>query len=149
MRPPCLVALAAAVSLLPAGACRTVAPEPEPAAGNGPSAQRGEEAPRSVLRWRTASEIANFGFDVYRSRSPDGPFRRITELPIAGAGNADTPRSYSYADLDVEACEVYFYYVESISMEGEREPFTPVVRARPQGAEGCPPLPAGGEGEEG
>lgn len=90
------------------------------------------EAPSNTLRWTTASEVDNFGFDVYRADSEDGPYEKLTDRPIAGAGTADVPTRYEYVDATIERGREYFYYVESISMGGERKRFTPVIRASPK-----------------
>ena len=83
----------------------------------------------NTLRWVTASEVDNFGFDVYRSDSPDGPFARVTTSPIPGAGTSDEPSQYSYTDDTIQPDVQYHYYVESISMAGQREKFTPTFKA--------------------
>lgn len=81
------------------------------------------------LRWSTASEVDNFGYDIYRSLSEEGPFERITETPIAGAGTTDEVSEYVFVDDAIEPHTEYFYYVESISRGGARRRFTPVIRA--------------------
>lgn len=86
----------------------------------------------NAITWATASESDNFGFDVYRSESRSGPFERLTVEPIAGGGTTDLPRNYRFEDDDIEAGQEYFYYVESISLSGERKRFTPVMRAPPK-----------------
>lgn len=94
----------------------------------------------NTLRWKMASEVDNYGFDVYRAQQEDGPFERLTKKPIPGAGSSDVPTEYSYVDDTIAPDTEYFYYVESISMSGRRERFTPVVRVapkkRPQGSPG-------------
>jgi len=85
--------------------------------------------PRNTVRWTTASEMDNFGFDVYRGKLEKGPFVRLTKRPILGAGTSDTPQRYSWVDDTIDPRRVYFYYVESISMSGERRRFTPIIRA--------------------
>ncbi len=84
------------------------------------------------LRWTTASEVDNFGFDVYRADREEGPFARLTQEPIPGEGTTDVPTNYAYVDDTIEPDREYFYYVESISMDGRREHFTPVVRVAPK-----------------
>ncbi len=86
----------------------------------------------NTLRWTTASEVDNFGFDVYRADREEGPFARLTQEPIPGAGTTDVPTNYAYVDDTIEPDREYFYYVESISMDGRREHFTPVVRVAPK-----------------
>ena len=93
-----------------------------------------EEAPKlsNTLRWTMASEVDNYGFDVYRALSEDGPFERLTAKPIPGAGSSDVPTRYSYVDDTIAADTAYFYYVESIALDGQRERATPVVRVAPK-----------------
>jgi len=86
-----------------------------------------QESLENTLRWKTASEVGNFGFHIYRSKSSDGPFRRITDSPVAGAGTTDVPQAYHYTDQSIEPCTVYWYYIESIAMNGETEVFTPIL----------------------
>ena len=84
----------------------------------------------NTLRWSTASEQQNFAFDVYRGQQEEGPFTRLTSKPILGAGTTDETTRYEYRDDTVEPGIQYYYYVESISMSGTRERFTPVIKAR-------------------
>lgn len=118
-----------------------VLPEEEPE-GEGGEEGEGEEGEgeegeggelSNAIRWSTASEVENFGFDVYRATSEDGPFERITEKPVEGAGTTDVPQYYEYVDDEIEPGQEYWYWVESISVHGEREAFTPVVRVGPKG----------------
>ncbi len=89
-----------------------------------------EESLANTLKWSTASEVDNFGYDVYRSESEEGPFERITEDPIPGAGTTDEPSRYEFADSAIDPSRDYYYYVESIALDGTREIFTPVIRAK-------------------
>lgn len=86
----------------------------------------------NTIRWKTASEVENFGYDIYRSVDEQGPFVRITDLPIPGHGTTDVPQSYEYRDQTILPNQAYYYYVESISMGGKRERFTPVYRSQPK-----------------
>lgn len=88
-----------------------------------------EEAPKNTLKWTTASEVENFGFDIYRGASEEGPFEKRTEIPLPGAGTTDEPQAYLWEDYDIEMGKDYFYYVESISMAGVRERFSPIIKA--------------------
>jgi hypothetical protein len=88
----------------------------------------------NTIRWQTATEVENFGFDVYRGDSEEGPFVRLTERPIAGAGTSDVPTRYEFVDDTIEPETAYYYYVESISTGGVRERFTPVFRSKPKPA---------------
>ena len=83
----------------------------------------------NTVEWSTASESDNFGFDVYRGESPDGPFTKLTPTPVPGGGNTDETRRYTFTDDTVRPDVQYYYYVESISLSGVREKFTPVFKA--------------------
>lgn len=86
----------------------------------------------NVIKWATASEVDNFGYDVYRGIRKQGPFEKITSQPVAGAGTVDTPQYYRFVDTNIGLGIAYYYYVESISISGVRERFTPVYRAEPK-----------------
>ena len=105
-----------------------VSPSPAPSATASPS-----PAPlANTLKWSTASEVENFGYDVYRADKEDGPWARINTKPIPGAGTLDEPSFYQYVDTEIDPTRGYFYYVESISLKGVREKFTPVIKAKPK-----------------
>ena len=90
----------------------------------------------NTIKWSTASEVDNFGYDVYRGDSVDGPFERLTEEPVEGAGTSDEVNRYSFVDDTIDPTKTYYYYVESISMSGVREHFTPVGEAKPKVGQG-------------
>lgn len=100
----------------------------------------------NTVKWTTASEQDNFGYNVYRGSSEDGPFQRINERPIAGHGTTDETHSYSYRDSAIDPCQAYWYYVESVSTNSERERFTPIFRAPPKAGPDAAPAHAGSAG---
>ena len=142
--------LVAALALLCWTGCRSAAPPvpapaptPAPAAAV-PAAAAATTPPttpappyRNTVRWTTASEVDSFGFDVFRGESAEGPFLRLNAKPIAGAGTSDESHSYAWVDETIDPAKDYYYYVESISIDGLREKFTPVQRARAK----LPPSP--------
>ena len=83
----------------------------------------------NTVSWTTASEEDNFGYDVYRGESEPGPFVKLTRQPILGNGTTAETHQYKYVDDSIDPCKEYWYYVESISTQGEREKFTPVFHA--------------------
>jgi hypothetical protein len=138
-RRPAFVLGVAASLALPALAAAQGAPTP-PAASPAPAApaQAASPAPdgspsptplSNTLKWSTASEVENFGYDVYRADAEEGPWVRINAKPIPGAGTLDEPSYYQYMDSNIDPTRPYFYYVESISLKGVREKFTPVIKA--------------------
>lgn len=78
-----------------------------------------------TLKWTTASEVDNYGYFVWRSDSEEGTYTQMNKRAIPGAGNSDTPTNYVWEDRDVELNRVYWYYLESISVQGVREKFSP------------------------
>ncbi|MEM7349345.1 MAG: hypothetical protein AAF657_00970 [Acidobacteriota bacterium] len=142
------VLLASTLALGLALGCRTASP-PAPVTGESSPEMAAEEtaaastaapsaaAPatepyKNTIKWTTASEVDNFGFDIFRSLSEDGPFERVNAETIEGAGTTDEPTSYQFVDDTIDPHKAYYYYVESISMSGDREQFTPVGRIRPK-----------------
>ncbi len=103
-----------------------------PATAEEPSDEKSAEKARNILQWTTATEVDNFGYDVYRAESEDGPFERLNPDPIPGAGTSDEPTPYEYVDDTIDPYKTYWYYLESISMAGERERFTTTFRKKPK-----------------
>lgn len=111
------------LAILPALALTSVAlaqaPPPVPAAAPAPL--------KLTLKWTTASEVDNAGFYVFRGDTKEGPFKLLNETMLPGAGNAETPSKYVFDDKDVEQGRTYYYYLESISLQGVKEKFSPVM----------------------
>jgi hypothetical protein len=120
-----------AAAQAPASGTKTPAPE----AGS-------VKALSNTIKWSTASEVDNFGYDVFRGDKEEGPFSRLNPTIIAGAGTVDEPRHYQYVDETIEAGREYWYYVESVSLAGVREKFTPVFKSKAKAADGSPIAPA-------
>jgi hypothetical protein len=118
----------AAVTVPNAGAGGDAAAQPVDKAMPNQTADK-QEPLSNRLKWSTASEVDNFGFDIYRSTSEDGPFDRITSQAIPGAGTVDAPQYYEFVDDSIDAGIDYYYYIESISVDGIRERFSPIIRA--------------------
>lgn len=89
----------------------------------------------NVITWGTASENDSFGYDVYRGRAEDGPFAAVNAEVIPGAGTTDTPSRYEFVDDSIEPDTTYWYYVESISLTGERKRITPIYPSKPKSAQ--------------
>lgn len=117
-----------AMALPAVGTAQGASPAPSPASSASPS-----PAPLvNTVKWSTTSEVENFGYDIYRADKEEGPFVRINPKPVPGAATTDEPSYYKYLDADIDPTKGYFYYVESISLKGVREKFTPVIKAPPK-----------------
>jgi len=105
-----------------------------PAGGSPAASEPAEERDplRNRVKWATASEVDVFGYDIYRSDSPDGPFERVTPEPIPAAGTTDEPQKYVWIDPTNDPTKDYYYYVENISMSNQREKLTGVGHVPPK-----------------
>lgn len=88
----------------------------------------------NVISWGTASEHGSFGYDVFRGTSEDGPFSPVNPEVIPAAGTTDIPQRYEFIDDSIEPDTEYWYYIESISLTGERKRITPVYASKPRPA---------------
>lgn len=135
----CALLLAAS---LPAGAHATAQPgkEQSPSSSEAPA----DGSYKNTIKWATASEVDNFGFDVLRGDAEEGPFVKLNETPIEGGGTTDAPRRYQFVDDTIDPHAIYYYYVESIAFDGTREQFTPIAKVGPK----IPPSEHQGENSE-
>ncbi len=78
------------------------------------------------LTWETGSELSNLGFHLYRAKSPEGPFERITSRPVPGLGSSPSGARYLHLDTGLENGERYFYELEDIEDTGRTERHGPV-----------------------
>jgi hypothetical protein len=79
-----------------------------------------------VIRWNTVTEADNFGFNVLRGTVADGPFVRMNDGIIAGAGTTAVPQIYLFADRQVTPGATYFYVVQDIASDGTTRDHGPV-----------------------
>lgn len=77
------------------------------------------------IKWKTASEQENFGYDIYRSDTEEGEYQIVNEDTLEGAGTTVDESNYEFKDDNIDPCKIYYYYIESIAMNGTREEFTP------------------------
>ena len=124
-----------AVAVVLAAPAAAQQPPPPPPAG-APAASPSPKPLSNAIKWSTASEVENFGYDVFRGDKEEGPFTKLNPKIIAGAGTVDEPRYYQYVDESIEVGREYWYYVESVSMAGVRGKFTPVYKTTAKDAEG-------------
>ncbi|MBR9974198.1 MAG: T9SS type A sorting domain-containing protein [Bacteroidetes bacterium] len=97
----------------------------------------------TLLRWRTASELNNFGFEVERSTDAHA-WEMIGFVP--GAGTSSSPRSYDFADRHLPLTGAIRYRLRQVDRDGSFE-YSPIVLVHPglrntQGITGSFPSPA-------
>jgi hypothetical protein len=86
------------------------------------------EAPHNTLTWKT-NDVSNFGYDIYRAESEDGPFVKINARPVPGTLMPGKVQTFGYEDRAIDPRRDYWYYVECITLAGERLRFTPTLKA--------------------
>ena len=83
-----------------------------------------------VITWETQSELNNAGFFIKRSEAKDGDFKVINPTMIAGAGTTSEKQSYTYTDTSAKPNVVYYYQIEDVSLDGQRQTLTLGTRLR-------------------
>jgi hypothetical protein len=77
---------------------------------------------RVVLKWVTASELDNLGFEIFKSEKKNTDFKKIASYlnspELKGAGSTSTAKSYSFADTDVINNTTYWYKLVDVSNDG-------------------------------
>ncbi len=77
-----------------------------------------ESADGALLTWLTESEERLAGWNIYRSAAPLGPFTRINQYLLPGAGDAGRPMSYIFLDSSALPRHKYYYYLEGTTLDG-------------------------------
>ena len=74
-----------------------------------------------VVRWITASELNNAGFNILRSETKTGNFKVINVKGIIpGHGTTSEKHVYEWTDTTAKPNIVYYYRIEDVSFDGER-----------------------------
>ena len=83
-----------------------------------------------VITWSTQSELNNAGFFIKRSQQRDGQFKVINATMIAGAGTTSEKQFYTYNDSTAQPNVVYYYQIEDVSLDGNRQTLTKGIRLK-------------------
>ena len=87
-----------------------------------------------AIRWTTASEVDNTGFNIYRSEELDGEYTKINEDMIPSEGSPTKSTFYSFVDDDITNGTTYYYTLEDIDIDDNSTMHGP-VSATPEGNE--------------
>jgi hypothetical protein len=71
-----------------------------------------------AVKWETASETDNAGFNIYRAEAIDGAYEKINEALIPAEGSTTQGSSYAFTDSDVQNRTTYYYKLEDIDLGG-------------------------------
>ena len=83
-----------------------------------------------MITWATQSELNNAGFFIKRSQQKDGKFVIVNPTMIAGAGTTAEKQSYTYTDATADPNIVYYYQIEDVSLDGNRQTLTRAHRLK-------------------
>jgi hypothetical protein len=70
------------------------------------------------LRWRTETEVNNYGFDIERTKDNSD---WITIGFVEGHGNSNSPKQYNFIDPDINQSGTYYYRLKQIDNDGTYE----------------------------
>ncbi len=88
------------------------------------SAARDRVTGQVVIAWETQSELNNAGFFIKRSQQRNGQFMVVNPAMIQGAGTTSEKQSYTYTDTTAKPNIVYYYQIEDVSLDGNRQTLT-------------------------
>ena len=77
-----------------------------------------------VITWETQSELNNAGFFIKRNEHRTGQFKVVNPTMIPGAGTTSEKQSYTYTDTTAKPNIVYYYQIEDVSLDGNRQTLT-------------------------
>ena len=83
-----------------------------------------------IITWETQSELNNAGFFIKRSQQQAGEFVIVNPTMIAGAGTTGEKQSYTYTDTTAKPNIVYYYQIEDVSLDGNRQTLTRAHRLK-------------------
>ena len=91
---------------------------------------RNKDTGAVVITWSTQSELNNAGFFIKRSQQRDGEFQIINATMIQGAGTTSEKQFYTYQDTTAQPNVVYYYQIEDVSLDGNRQTLTNGIRLK-------------------
>ena len=71
-----------------------------------------------VLRWRTETEVNNYGFDIERTKDNSD---WVTIGFVEGHGNSNSPKQYNFIDTDIDRAGRYYYRLKQTDNDGTYE----------------------------
>ena len=74
-----------------------------------------------VIRWTTESELDNAGFNILRSDTRNGEYKKVNTELIKGAGTTGERTTYKWVDATAKPNIIYYYQIEDVSFAGERQ----------------------------
>ncbi len=74
-----------------------------------------------LLKWRTETELNNYGFEIERAKDLNGFVQQWNKIGfIEGNGNSTSPKDYTFSD-NPESGSKYYYRLKQIDWNGQAE----------------------------
>lgn len=83
-----------------------------------------------IVTWETQSELNNAGFFIKRSQQKNAKFVAVNPTMIIGAGTTSEKQTYTYTDTTAQPNIVYYYQIEDVSLDGQRQTLTRAHRLK-------------------
>ena len=93
-------------------------------------AKRDRATGQVVITWETQSELNNAGFYIKRAQQRTSQFVAVNPTMIPGAGTTSEKQSYTYTDTTAQPNIVYYYQIEDVSLDGQRQTLTRAHRLK-------------------
>ena len=91
---------------------------------------RDKQTGAAVITWSTQSELNNAGFFIKRGNQRNGQFKVINPTMIPGAGTTSERQFYTFTDTTAQPNVVYYYQIEDVSLDGNRQLLTRGTRLK-------------------
>jgi hypothetical protein len=79
-----------------------------------------------TLKWETATEINNSGFNILRAKTEKGEYMQINEYLIPSEGSSVTGVNYEFSDDSVKNGKTYWYKLQDVDFGGTTSDSGPV-----------------------
>ncbi len=76
---------------------------------------------RIKLKWRTETEVSNYGFEIERALSDSQNLIWGKIGFVEGHGNSNSPKEYNFLDSEVSSAGTYWYRLKQIDNDGTYE----------------------------
>lgn len=83
------------------------------------------------ITWQTETEYNTAGFNIYRSESENGRYKKLNNAIIPASGDASSGGTYTFVDKDAEPDITYYYQLEDIEYDGAAKTHPPVAASTP------------------
>lgn len=113
-----IAAAAAALALLPPAARAETPAVAESVA---------ETTAKVTLRWKAVDGEGNYGYQVYRADSRQGPYLRVNPKIVRNPEDGAKQHEYVFEDTAVKPGATYYYYVDTIDDAGVKRRFSGVL----------------------